>query len=208
MPVEDKKWDGRMNRVYSWVVSAAAIFSLQELKIQGPNVVARGEGFVIHAFHASMDQGNLRRAISPGIVLAHTSLLTGELKWMLRTGIYSLPTRRVSYSVERLLGLVEDKDRLIAFVYSQNRFWTPDDKPPLQPDPEYGKYRLMVFSKSLGTVLSSCDMDLGGLRPHVVPSESESSSVFEAAGMGYRVLGRTFTVDASHRCVFEKPVDK
>lgn len=158
-----------------------------------PVVVAKTETTFIHAFHGLAQQNDrFYRPIHPGIVVMRTDRETGDAKVMLGTGTFSIPTRRISYSISRLLGLYATDTHLAAVVYQSGRIW---DRPPREPDPENGSYRLVVYEIESGKSILSQPVALEGDRPKHVPDDTTGLGVIEMTGEGFRVFDTDVHVD-------------
>jgi len=156
----------------------------------GPVLLACGDDFTISAFEGAVknDAGG-NRLVEPGVVIFHTDRKTGKSTWLIRTGTFEVPTRRVSYSVSRLLGLCQTDTHLAAAVYVAPRVWT---RPPIDPPADVGAYRLVVFEKATGRKTSDVVLDLPNGPPERVPEETIGLGVIRETERGYVILGTHF----------------
>jgi hypothetical protein len=88
-------------------------------------VVAKGEGYCVHCFLGSLP--GIGRPVFPGVVLTHTSLTTGEMKFLQNTGTFEVPAVRIRYTHSRVLGITHDDRRLYVLVWTIPRFYTEHD---------------------------------------------------------------------------------
>jgi len=154
---------------------------------EGPVLLASGDAFTISAFEGAVQESDAEnRLVRPGTVIFHTDRKTGKSTWMIRTGTFEVPTRRVSYSVSRLLGLCQTDTHMAAVLYIAMRIW---DRPPRDPSPETGEYRLVVFEKATGRRVSDVQLDLPDGPPDRVPEETTALGVIEKTESGFVALG-------------------
>ena len=163
-------------------------------RTEGPDVLAIGDGFVIHVF-TGVVQGDMwiYRIVRPGIVILHTDLTTGKATWLIHTGTFEVPTRRISFSMSRLLGLFQTETHIAAVLYNAERIW---DHLPNDPPPDQGTYSLSVFEKKHGKKSFEIELDLSAGRPAFVPDETTALGIIEKTADGFSVLGNTFAVYA------------
>jgi hypothetical protein len=148
----------------------------------------------IHVFTGAV-QGDMwiYRIVRPGIVILHTDLNTGKATWLICTGTFEVPTRRISFSVSRLLGVFQTETHIAAALYNAERIW---DHLPNEPPPDQGTYSVSVFEKKHGKKSFDIELNLSAGRPAFVPDETTSLGIIEKTEDGFSVLGNTFTVHA------------
>lgn len=165
------------------------------VRAEGPDVLATGDGFAIHVFNGVV-QGDVwisRVVIRPGIVILHTDLSTGKATWLIRTGTFEVPTRRISFFVSRLLGLFQTETHIAFVVYNSGRI---RDRLLNEPPPDQGTYILSVFNKKNGKRSFDLELALSAGRPERVPEETTALGIIKKTEDGFSVLGNTFTVHA------------
>ena len=164
----------------------------RETRRDGPNLLAAGQGYNIHIFNGAV-QGKLwhSRVVQPGTVILHTDTKTGQATWIIRTGVYEIPTRRISYSVTRLLGLLQTDTHIVTVSYYAGKIW---DRPPRTTPPDKGGYRLSVFVKESGMKKFDVELKASSARPKQVPEETTELGVIQKTDGGFSVLGTSFLV--------------
>jgi len=162
----------------------------------GPRLLTSGEAYAIHMFRGIVEPvpADSRpwhsRVERSGIVVYHTDLATRKSTWLVRTGTYSVPTRRVTYAISRVVGIHRTDKQLMVVRYDVGRVLRPR-----WPPPEKGLYRVVVFDlksakKRLDHVLCLTDN-----RPGKVPEETTGTGVIRSTKKGLSVFGHTFAVD-------------
>lgn len=169
-----------------------------------PRLIASGPDFAIHQFKGAVEFGRMGFALRSGIVIAHTDLQSGKLTWLITTGLRSIPTRRISYSISKLVGLAQDDKRLFAVVYTSGRMFTQDDRPPASHDPRKGQYILYVFSKAEGTKIYTWSFTDPQFFPEAVPEETVETGLLRITDQGYRVFDNVFRTDESGKIMREQ----
>jgi len=121
------------------VADAAREFDAQALKqeIASPRLISSMPECFVHALHAPLDPlGDrfLRRPSSTSVAVLWTARASGEMKPLLSTGTFAIPTRRRSFTQLRLLGAVADQERLYLAVWRSGRAF---DEPPPAADERF-----------------------------------------------------------------------
>ena len=178
-------------------------YATDDWEQKSPTILASGNNFAIHQFEGFVENRMVESVIRSGVVISHINLETGVMKWLVSTGIHSIPTRRISYSLTRLVGLMQDDRHLLVVVYSSGRTFTQNNRPPLCPDPKKGQYVLQVFSKAEGKKVYSWTFKDSGLFPESVPSETTESGIIRKVKKGYRVFDSVFRIDESGKVIRE-----
>lgn len=174
------------------LAAAPCLGADREAGNDGPFLLAVGKAYSIHAFNGAVQENSWRsRVVRPGIVVFHTNTRTGQSTWMVRTGTYEIPTRRISYSVSRLLGLLQTDSHIAVATYSAGRVF---DQPPRVPPPDVGSYRLAVFEKESGKKQFEIEIVPVPGRPEEVPDETAELGVIQRTSDGFAVLGATFLI--------------
>lgn len=105
-------------------------------EIAAPRLIASTPECMVHALHAPLDPAGdrfLRRPSSTSVAVLWTARASGEMKPLLATGTFAIPTRRRSFTQTRLLGAVADQERLYLAVWRSGR--TFDEPPPAADEP-------------------------------------------------------------------------
>jgi hypothetical protein len=179
-------------------------YGANDARDEDPRLIASGPHFVIHQFNGFVKRGLVESVIRSGIVISHTNLKSGEMKWLVTTGIHSIPTRRISYSITRLVGLIDDENHLFIVVYRSGRIFTESNRPPFDPNPKKGHYSLQVFSKKEGNEMYSYRFTNFDLFPRVVPQETLEAGVLKRTKEGYQVFDSVFRIDKSGKVIREE----
>jgi hypothetical protein len=206
-------------------------------------VLTRGPGYVVHVDLGTVLGGRYRRLFLPGtardmrkehvygvravtgVIVSHTSLPDGELKWLVVTGLVTIPTRRLSFAMSRLIGLTETESHLIAAIYSTGGFVTENDRMPWEPPPGAGLYEIECFSKLEGAHVRAyrfardtksafsgerlhpyggaveCVPADESTLPQRVPPETTGVGVLERTEGGFEVFGVRFEAHAERGLV-------
>jgi hypothetical protein len=175
-----------------------------DLQNKGPILIASGPDFAIHQFEGFINNDMVESVIRPGIVISHIDLKSGEMKWLVATGVHSISTRRISYAVTRLVGLTKHKHYLIVVLFSSGRVFTPDNRPPEPPDPRHGQYDLRVFSVQDGKEIYTWTFADSSSFPSSVPEETTGAGVIKKKGKGYQVFDCVFGFDAGGKVIKKK----
>jgi hypothetical protein len=186
------------------LIMMVSCFAGSQAKDDSTRLIASGPDFAIHQFKGFVKHGLVESVIRSGIVISHTNLKSGEIKWLVSTGIHSIPTRRISYSITRLVGLIEDEKHLIIVVYDSGRIFTERDRPPSHPDPKKGLYVLQVFSKEEGNEIYSYSFKNTDSFPQSVPQETVEAGVLKKTKKGYQVFDSVFRIDKSGKVIREE----
>lgn len=105
-------------------------------EIAAPRLITSTPECFVHALHAPLDAAGdrfLRRPSSTSVAVLWTARASGEMKPLLGTGTFAIPTRRRSFTQTRLLGAVADEERLYLAVWRSGR--TFDEPPPAADEP-------------------------------------------------------------------------
>jgi len=162
-----------------------------------PKLIALGTDYAIHQFKGFVRFDMVESIVRPGVVISHTNLKTAKMSWLVATGIHSIPTRRISYSVTRLVGLEDDDKHLVVVVFSSGRVFTKGDRPPMFADPKNGQYLLTVFDKAKGKSIYSTTLRPAASALAAVPKETIDSGVIRKTKKGFEVFGSLFIVQES-----------
>jgi hypothetical protein len=113
-----------------------------------PKLLASGPTFAIHWFRGFVTDNFVEQVVSPGIVLMHNNFATGTPQWLVEGGIYARNTRRISYYLNVITGVVLSDRHLIVAAYSGMSM-------DHVPDPASGDVQLLVtvFDKHSGARL-------------------------------------------------------
>lgn len=181
-----------MKRLLAIMLLAFASTPSIEADQEGPVLLAKGKEYTIHVFNGAV-QGKLphQRIVQPGIVILHTDTQTGQASWMFQTGIYEIPKVRISYTVSRLLGLLQTDTHIVAVTYTAGRIF---DRPPSAPPPDKGDYRLSVFEKKSGRKKFYVEILSSPTRPERVPDETTELGIIQKTDDGFVVMGASFVV--------------
>lgn len=117
-------------------VAAEVDAQKRKQEIVAPRLVVTTPECFAHAMHAPADPAGdrfLRRPASSSAEVLWTNRATGEMKPLLSTGTFAIPTRRRSFTQTRLLGVTADDERLYLAVWRSGR--TFDEPPPSADEP-------------------------------------------------------------------------
>ena len=133
--------------MWKLVLAAAVLFPMSALFAAEPEpvlLVTRDACFV-HSLPAWPDaDGAVERVVAPGHLLLHTARPTGRMTRLGEpTGIRAISTRRLSFVVQRVLGVAADADRLYVLRWSNRRL--RDRAPEEDATIEGGRYELRVY---------------------------------------------------------------
>jgi len=190
--------------VIALLVVVLPSYAMDDWEQKNPKLLASGTNFAIHQFEGFVENRMVEAVIRSGIVISHTNLKSGAMKWLVSTGIHSIPTCRISYSITRLVGLMQDDKHLLVVVYSSGRTFTQNNRPPSCPDPQKGQYVLQVFSKAEGEKIYTWTFKDSGLFPESVPNETTESGIIRKMKKGYRVFDSVFRIDESGKVIREQ----
>jgi hypothetical protein len=190
--------------IFSLLFLILSSYAADNPQDKDPKLIASGPGFAIHQFEGFVEDEMVESVIRSGIVISHTNLKTGKMKWLVSTGVHSIPTRRISYSISRLVGLLEDERHLIAVVYESGRTFTRTNRPPLGPDPKKGQYILSVFSKAEGENIHTSTFKDSDSFPQSVPHETTLEGVIKKTDRGYLIFDSVFRIDESGEVIREE----
>jgi len=169
-----------------------------------PKLIAKGQGYAIHCFGGFVPQGRAERVVEPGLVISHTDLKSGRLRWLLVTGIHEAPTRRRSFYLTRLVGLAEDNERVVAAIYRFGRIY---DQPPRGASPSKGRYCFEVYRKADGSMVYRHDLGPATDGPKEVPKETTSAGPIRKTETGFEVFGVAFTFGPGGEVAAERKGD-
>ncbi len=165
-------------------------------------LIAKGQNFTIHRFEGSpllkfpdIEYPRLMHVIDPGITIVHTSLDTGEMKWLYVSGTFAVRyARKGIYYSWRLIDLAQDDDRLYVLDWASGSMRHPD-QPLAGDDPSYG---LRVFWKSDGALIYKTLFQSGKNLPVAVPKENVNSGLLKLSGDGVECFGEAFRFKGPH----------
>jgi hypothetical protein len=170
---------------------------LENAKPRGPELIVKGEGYAIHVLRGRVGQRDVDAPpLRGGYAVRHTNTVTGEVTWLLRTGSQSYPTRRVSHSVTRLIGVYPFDGHLALAYYDSGRLWGTNLPSVYHPPADKGHYRLVAFESESGNRIHDSILELGERQPDRVPEETTGLGVFEETDDGFTVLGTRWKLDA------------
>jgi len=156
-----------------------------------PVLVAKSDAAFVHALRqAVIPQGwGLRGGEREGYDLLHTNRKTGEMKRLIRpTGTFSVPTRRLSYVVARMIGVAADAERLYVVLWQSGRIF---DRPPAADAPvEGGRYELQVFWLADGSRIAAPWIDPENW-PKAAPPETVEAGPLKLVKGGIQCYGVT-----------------
>ena len=170
-----------------------ASYSSDDFNAIKPELISSGPEFAIYQFSGFVKGRLVESVIRSGVVLVYINLGSGEMKWLISTGEYSNPTRRISYSVNRLVGMTQNRDYLLVVIYKSGWIFTPDNRPPLDPCPKKGLYTFQVFSKNEGREIYRWDFTDPSIFPEAVPVETTQEGIIKATARGYIVFDSVFS---------------
>lgn len=160
-----------------------------EYETQILDPLVRSENYIIHVLSGCIGEGFWESVIYPGLVVLHTDLDSGEMRWLLRTGTFALPTCRISYHTIRILGIHQTDEFLVVLLYRSSRYFTTDDRSLREPPEGMGNYYLEVFRKSDGECVQSIEIPDGDHLPLHVPRETAEIGLIELKNDGCIVFG-------------------
>jgi hypothetical protein len=103
--------------------------------------------YSIHLFRGGL------RSCTDGYVIAHISYKTNKITWLYISGVCEEPTRRVSFSIKKIRGILVHKSYLYILVYELHRC-TYDERPDqsvyLQNITRLGHFKMLVFNNENG----------------------------------------------------------
>jgi len=152
--------------------------------------LAKGADHLVHAVaYPSSSEGysGLGGRSVGGRMILHTVPSTGIMTPLVTSGTWAVPTRRLSYSQLRIVGVSADAQRLYVATWESGRMW---DRPASKPEANSGTYRLSVFWLADGSKIQ--EFALTVKRPDAVPAETTENGVIEPGDSGLTVLGETF----------------
>jgi hypothetical protein len=161
----------------------------------GPGLLAEGKGYAIYRFRGTVEPvpggpGKIHtRPVLPGVVIFHTNLATRNATWLVSTGVRSVPTRRITYSISRVIGLFLTDTQLAVARYDVGRVFSCRSLRP-----EMGTYRVVVFDRKTGKRRLEHVLIREAHRPAKVPEETTALGVIQPTRNGFTVLGQPFVV--------------
>ena len=190
--------------------------ALPEKATEGPQLLAKGDGYAIHAFRGMVSENAfIRRTEKSGYVIFHTDLKTGRIKWLLRTGNFSLPTRVVQTRYIRLLGVFQSETELALVEYSGKVTGVTDKNGKGGRNP-FQCYRVMTFDKQTGeqlylsplyAVQGKTEEELG--KALFIPEkETIETGLFQRTEEGFSVLGHDYVISKNGRILPKKAAVK
>ncbi len=115
-------------------------------------LLVKGDGYAIHALAGAITtDAFLHRPIGGGISLIHTDLESGRMSILFSSGVWEVPTRRISYSRTSLLGAAVDDERLYVAAWQSGRVF--DEPPSPWAQPKGGQYVLSVHRLTDGKAI-------------------------------------------------------
>jgi hypothetical protein len=107
-------------------------------------LVAKGKTYLVHVLppRTVPTEGGRYSSTGRGSDLLYTNLKTGEIKVLIATGSWSIPTRLPSRAFNLLVGVGVDGERLYTLLWTSGR---QRDLPPANESTKGGTYRLQVF---------------------------------------------------------------
>ena len=107
-------------------------------------LVAKGKTYLVHVLppRTVPTEGELSSSMGRGSDLLYTNLETGEMKVLIATGSWSIPTRVPSHAFNRIVGVAVDGERLYTLLWTSGR---QRDLPPANESSKGGTYHLQVF---------------------------------------------------------------
>jgi hypothetical protein len=156
-----------------------------------PVLVSKGKQHLVHVLAMGNIQDARRSATllgEAGLIIVHTSLETGEMKVLARTGTWALPTRKISYGHDRILGISADEERLYVVRWNaEPRMF----QPPSSSDPiKGGAYRLDVYWLVDGSLIDNRLLTGKGL-PEAAPKETVQRGPLNLAANEVACYGTT-----------------
>lgn len=146
-------------------------------------LIARGEGSLIHALAHPRE----RFTPSVGIRLLHTNLDDGAMQVLTTSGSTAIPTRRISYSNVRIMGVAFDEKRLYVALWTASSM----DRPLAASQPaRHAQWTLEVYDRKSGRRL-----DTAGLKDEVnepaPDAETLEKGPISLVRGGVEVFGKT-----------------
>lgn len=169
----------------------------QEEKATGPIVIAKGEGYSVHGFFGSAGKDDRESSlVRPGVVLLYQDTESDEMTWLTATGTYEVQTRRVSYTITRLVGRYQTQDYLVLVMYHSGRIF---DQPPRVPPADQGMYMLSVYGLKSGERLRNLNVDQASRLPKDVPDETLDEGVVKKTDAGFELFAVQYKLDGDGR---------
>ncbi len=106
---------------------AASWLPAQERGGPQPKLIARSEKVFVHGIPGGSNGGFYESVMRSGVSVTVTHREDGRMETILSTGVFSIPTRRISYSASRLLGTATTEDHVYCLLYGAGRLL---DRPP------------------------------------------------------------------------------
>lgn len=128
-------------------------FDREKAAIQSSCLLEGTDEYSLHLF-----RGGVHRH-TDGYVIAHIAHKTSKITWLYSSGLSDEPTRRISYRIKKIRGILIHKNYLYILVYESSRFIT--DKYDTRPDPRElrshlqkvalrGCFKMIVFNNKNG----------------------------------------------------------
>lgn len=168
----------------------------------GPDLIGKGEGYAIYALDGMVQTDGVSTVLAHGISIFHIDKQTDEATWLIRTGTVAIPTRRASFILSRLVGVLQNQTHLYAVIY-RLRTW---DEPPgqFELDPQQGDYVIQCFEKKTGRrIQGNIRLHPKTKRPEQLPGETIHEGVFKPSDKGFRLFEVAYTIEADGRVVRE-----
>lgn len=171
------------------LVSLALLLSATTLVCanDSPRLVARSATGQIHTLGPSSELGRARKRPVENLVV-FTDRASGEMRVLAESGIWSIPTVRISFHVVRLLGVQLAGDQVFVALWRSERVY---DRAPQNMDPATGTFTVMAFGvsdgKKRGLTLSKGSEHFR--RPAQMPVETRAAGVLRLAPGGVELFG-------------------
>jgi hypothetical protein len=129
--------------------------------------------------------------VEPGVVIAHTDLKTGKMTCLVSTGIVQPPTRGISYSASRLIGLIQTDDVIYMLIArggarkAEEEFGSPWVF-------KRGHYQVEVVSKLTGAKRGGPVLEREA--SPLVPGDTLQSNDFKLTEKGFEAFGVHYEV--------------
>ena len=115
-------------------------------------LLVKSDTYAVHALAGTFTtDAFLRRPVHGGITLMHTDLKSGRMTSLFSSGVWEVPTRRISYNRVNLLGVAADDERLYVASWNSGRVF--DDAPYPSSPLEGGQLSLTVIRLADGKTI-------------------------------------------------------
>ena len=155
--------------------------------------VARHDKYVMHCFGGGHWTSSANSAtVAPGLVISHTDLETGDMKFVLSTGTIEHQTRRISYSMTSIVGCVQIDDMLVAVVYHSGRVSGESRRLSLNFKPSEGSYVIKTYSIATGGRLGEHRYIDRDSFPDSIPAATCEPGVLTKSDSGFQMFDEEF----------------